>query len=145
VVIWGWYRPAIVLGAKHDECAGCGFVGSHVIVRRVLWAHVFWIPIVPLWLDHGLVCSQCGTLTALRLASVRAALRAGLMPLDRPRPLFAAAQAGQEDAWGRVPDPAQVFDPVAGNPKRGMWDLYLKAWVVLAAVVVGLIVLRVAG
>jgi hypothetical protein len=84
-----------------------------------------------------MICSSCGTWTPLTWQSVRAAMKAGRLPLNRTRPnapaLIAAVAA--EDGVPPV-QPEAVFDRLLVNPKRGPWDLYLKAWPVLVAVLI---------
>jgi hypothetical protein len=64
-------------------------------------------------------------------------MKSGVLPLARSRPnapamLAASAQEGEPPL-----QVATVFDRLLINPKRGPWDLYLKAWPVL---VTGLLV-----
>jgi hypothetical protein len=133
-VIFGWLRRFTVLGMKLDECAACGQVCQHVVGRKTNWGHVFWIPVLFLGFSHGMICSVCGTWGPLPWRSVREAMKSGVLHLDRARPhapaLLAAAVA---DEGKPAPTVAAVFDRLLVNPKRGPWDLYLKAWPVLAA------------
>lgn len=134
LAIFGWLRRFTVLGIKLDECANCGNVCEHVVGRKTNWGHVFWIPVLFLGFSHGLICSTCGAWNPLSWQSVRAAMKSGVLPLDRPRPnapALLAAAAAQEDEPAL--QPAAVFDRLLVNPKRGPWDLYLKAWPVLVA------------
>ena len=134
LVIFGWLRRFTILGIKLDECASCGQVCEHVVGRKTNWGHVFWIPVLFLGFSHGMICSTCGVWTPLGWQSVRAAMKLGVLPLDRPRPnapAMLAAAAAQEGE--PPPHPAAVFDRLIVNQKRGPWDLYLKAWPVLLA------------
>lgn len=137
--IFGLLRPFTVLGLKLDECSNCGQVCDHVVGRRTNWGHFFWIPVLFLGFSHGMICSICGAWTSLSRGSVRAAMKSGKLPLERARPhspevlAAAAAESGEP-----VQPPSRLFDPFVVNPKRGGWDLYLKAWPVLVvAILVG--------
>ena len=132
--IFGLLRPFTVLGLKLDECSNCGQVCNHVVGRRTNWGHIFWIPILFLGFSHGMICSICGMWTPLSWGTVRAAMKSGRLPLDRPRPRSPEALAAAAAESGEpVEPPSRVFDPFAVNPKRGVWDLYLKAWPVIVA------------
>jgi hypothetical protein len=136
VVIFGWWRRFTVLGAKLDGCQTCGHVGRHVVGRTTYWGHVFWVPVLFLGFRHGMVCAACGAWSSLPWRRVRAAMKVGTLPLDRPRPNAPAALAAAAAEEDRPPShPAGVFDPLVVNPKRGAWDLYLKVWPALAALV----------
>lgn len=134
MIIFGWLRRFTVLGVKLDECANCGHLCEHVVGRKTNWGHVFWIPMLFLGFSHGMICSTCGAWTSLSWQSVRAGMKSGILPIARPRPnapaLLAAAAAENGEP---APQPAAFFDRLLVNPKRGPWDLYLKAWPVLAA------------
>ena len=134
LIIFGLLRRFTVLGIKLDECATCGAVCQHVVGRKTTWGHVFWIPVLFLGFSHHLICSKCGASTQLKWQSVRSGMKTGSLPPDRPRPnapALLAAAAAQEGT--PPPNPATVFDRLHVNPKRGFWDLYLKAWPVLVA------------
>jgi hypothetical protein len=48
----------------------------------------------------------------------------------------------QDVSTSSAPDPAEVFDPVIRNPKRGFFDAYLKVWPILAALVLVVSILQ---
>ena len=140
-VIFGWMRRFTVLGVKLDECQTCGQVCEHVVGRKTNWGHVFWIPTLFLGFAHGMVCTACSAWTPLPWRTVRAAMKTGVLHLDRSRPHASAALAAGRASDGvdattadasLVPSRA-MFDRLLVNPKRGPWDLYLKAWPVLVA------------
>jgi hypothetical protein len=134
LVIFGWMRRFTILGVKLDECANCHNVCEHIVGRKTNWGHVFWMPVLFLGFSHGMACSTCTTWTPLSWQSVRAAMKSGVLPLDRPRPTGPALLAAAATEEGRPQlQPAAVFDRMLVNPKRGPWDLYLKAWPVLVA------------
>lgn len=133
LVIFGWMRRFTILGIKVEECAQCGQVCEHVVGRKTNWGHVFWIPVLFLGFEHGMACTTCQAWTGIPWREVRGAMKSGVLRLDRPRPnapalLAAAAEAGEPPLH-----PAVVFDRLLVNPRRGPWDLYLKAWPVLVA------------
>jgi hypothetical protein len=194
----GWMMRGILLGAKVDECPRCDVVGPHLLVRKSYWYTVFSLPLVLLWLKHGLLCPNCEHWTPLSYPATRAALRSERLRLQRERPNLLAALRGGEDAapedWealgvhpgastdavqasyrrlakqvhpdrggsdhafadlsgayqrvtstlhgGSTPvsaeEVAAVVDPVMVNPNRGIFDVYLKAWPVLAAIVLAI-------
>jgi hypothetical protein len=139
VIIYGWVRRGIVLASKADFCATCGTVTDHVIVRIATIGTVFWVPIFPVWLSHALICEQCGTRRKLGWRQVRAAMSSGLLPMP-PRPEWPAYARRVFEDTSRTPRESEL-DRIEKNPKRGPWDLYLKAWfIVVPAVVGGLIV-----
>jgi hypothetical protein len=84
---------AIILGAKSEECRRCGHVGPHLLVRKTHWFTVFRIPVVLLWVSHGILCPACGDNEGLSFMRVRAAMKQRFLPLDRRRPHFDAAVA----------------------------------------------------
>lgn len=139
MVIFGWMNPVTVLGWKNDEC-GCGVIGTHEVVRKTYWLHVFWIPVLLLGFRHGMICEACGTWTGLSFLQVRSAMKSGQLPLDRARPSFATLRPELADEFGRIPSVAQYFDPLTVYRKRGAFDLYLKVWIGLALVVLVLFV-----
>jgi hypothetical protein len=126
-----------VLGVKIDQCAQCGQVCPHVVGRKTRWAGMFWLPLVLLGFTHGMACSTCHTWTGIPWRQVRVATKTGMLPLDRSRPnaleLLAAAAPPDQPPLS----PTAVFDRLQVNPKRGPWDLYLKAYPVLIALMVG--------
>lgn len=185
---------AIILGAKFDECPRCNIAGPHLIIRKTHWFTVFRIPVVLLWISHGVLCPECGYLESISFTAARRALRDGRLPLGRSRPGFEAfvrdqlggvddstwagfglspgasedtirqrwrqlAKQLHPDAGGdpaafvkmqalyhrllssvetsvkSLPDQGELFDPVLRNPRRGLFDLYTKAWPVVAALV----------
>lgn len=195
MLLIGWMMRAIILGAKFDECRACGVAGPHLILRKTHWFTVFRMPVVLLWISHGLLCPECGDYEGLGFLQVRKAVKSGRLPLGRKREGYENAVkelAGGTDPadwatiglppgsppevlkarWhdmaktlhpdvggtteafirmqavyrrladapevsvGSVPDPADLFDPIMKNPKRGFFDFYLKAWPVIALIVV---------
>ena len=133
MVIYGWLQRAVVLGTKADLCAVCGAVTPHAILRLVSWAHVFWVPFLPFLIRHRLTCTECGTERKLGFRQVRRALRERRLPLQRDG--FKAWAVEAFEQTGRMPQEAEL-DPVEPNPRRGPWDLYLKAY---PAIVAGLV------
>jgi hypothetical protein len=65
-----------------------------------------------------------------------------MLLIEKPRPNFAAKRADMADAWGRLPSELSQVDPLHVNPKRGLSDLYLKAWIVTAIAIVTLFMLN---
>ncbi len=74
MILYGLLTSPIVLGAKQDLCATCNVAGPHLIVRRVRWVEIFFIPVLPIWISHRLVCTNCSAETKLGFG---ARLRAG--------------------------------------------------------------------
>ena len=135
-IIFGWLRRFTILGIKIDECTNCGQVCQHVVGRKTNWGHLFWFPVLFLGFSHGMLCSTCGTWTPLPWQSVRAAMKLGVLPLDRARPNGPALLAAAAAESGEPPlHPSAVFDRLLVNPKRGPWDMYLKVWPVLVAAI----------
>lgn len=135
MIIYGLATTPIVLGAKQDLCATCNVAGPHVILRRVRWAEIFWIPVVPLWINHRLVCANCGAETKLGFRQVRQALSSGKLPLPHRAKFDEYAEALYNDNQRR---PAEAeFDTVEKIPKRSGWNLYLLAYPVLLVALVG--------
>jgi hypothetical protein len=134
LVIFGWLRRFTILGVKIDECQTCGRVCEHVVGRKTNWGHLFWFPVLFLGFSHGMICSACRAWTPLPWQTVRAGMKLGLLPLNRPRPNAAAALAADGSHDPSLPVPAGVFDRLLVNPKRGFWDVYLKAWPVMVGV-----------
>jgi hypothetical protein len=141
VIVYGWRRTFTVLGLEIEECGQCGLTCQHVIGRKVHWGTLFWLPILFLGFAHGMICTSCGHWTGIPFLRVRDAMRTGALPLDQLRPhaqevLAASAEEGQPPLNAN-----HVYDTMAVNPKRGAWDLYLKAYpfivVGIVAVVVG--------
>jgi hypothetical protein len=128
LVIFGSLVGLTILGHKRDECAKCGAIGTHVVVRRTYWFHVFWAPVLLVWVRHGMICDACGEWTGLSWRQVRRAMKTGVMQLERARPVFTATRSSLADDFGRLPNVVQHFDPFVVNPKRGFWDIYLKLW-----------------
>jgi hypothetical protein len=139
LVIFGLLRGFTVLGIKLDECPQCGAFCEHVVGRKTNWGHIFWVPFLFLGLTHGMACSACRHWTGIPWRTVRAAMRTGTLPLDRPRPTAQAMLAAQAAEAGEPPPhPAAVFDRFDVNPKRGGWDLYLKAWPMIVAALIAI-------
>jgi hypothetical protein len=140
VLVYGWLRRPIVLAAKTDLCTTCRQVGTHAIVRVVQWVEIFFIPILPFWSGHQLVCLNCKASQKLSRKQVREALKTGKLALPA-RPEFKDYARQQFQETGRSPQESEL-DPVEINPRRGPWDLYLKAWlIVVPAVIVGFFIL----
>lgn len=100
MVIFGWMRRGILLGAKLEECERCGPT-AHYLIRQIHWFSLFWIPVLPLWLSHKLVCSECRAEIPISFGDARAALRSGSLPLDRERPGF---ERWKREQMGSGPD-----------------------------------------
>lgn len=98
----GWMMRAIILGAKFDECRRCGVAGPHLLLRKTHWFTVFRIPLVLLWVTHGMLCPNCGDFEGISFLAMRRAMRNGRLPLGRARPAF---EAVVRDHLGGV-DPA---------------------------------------
>jgi hypothetical protein len=139
VVIYGWVRQPVLLAWKNDLCAACAMTGSHAVVHAVTWISLFFLPILPIWSSHQLICGNCGTSRNLGRRQVGEAMKSGRLPLP-PREGYRefARQAFEET--GRSPQESEL-DPIEINPSRGPWDRYLKLWLlVVPAVFVGLFI-----
>jgi hypothetical protein len=86
-----WMKRVVILGMKLDECQACHSAGPHLIIRKITWLTIVWIPIAPIGLSHGLLCPYCGEYTSLGFRQVRWAFKSGRLPLDRHRPVYEAA------------------------------------------------------
>jgi len=139
LIVYGWLRPTIVLAMKNDLCATCSVAGPHAIARRVSWVSIFFVPVVPIWINHRLVCGNCGAETKLGYRQVRSALKTGKLPLA-PRAAYPAYAQALYDANERRPAEAE-FDPIEPNPRRSHWNTYTWLWTIGAGVVVVLLVL----
>jgi len=112
LILIGWMRRATLLGAKFDECRACHQPGPHLLLRKTHWFTVFRIPIVFLWMSHGILCPECGDFEPVGFLAMRRAMKTGMMPLGRARPRFEAVvreQLGGTDpadwaAFGLKPD-----------------------------------------
>ena len=142
MIIYGWIRPTILLAFKNDLCVTCGVAGQHAIVRRVSWISIFFVPILPIWINHRLVCGNCLAETKLGFRQVRAALKSGKLPLA-PRANYPAYAQALYDANERRPAEVE-FDPIEKNPKRGGWQAYTWVWTIGAGVLLALVVLGIA-
>jgi hypothetical protein len=142
MVIYGWLRRPIILATKNDLCATCSRVGPHAIVRLVSWIEVFFIPIVPIWFSHQLICGNCGASRKLGRRQVADALKSGRLPLPaRAEHREYANWAFQET--GRSPQESEL-DPIEINPSRGAWDRYLKLWLLIVpSVIVALVIVSI--
>ena len=137
MILYGLLTSPIILGAKQDLCATCNVAGPHVIVRRVRWVEIFFMPVAPIWINHRLVCTNCGAETKLGFGQVRQALGSGKLPLPHRAKFKEYADALWQDNQRR-PSEAE-FDPVEKNPGRSAWNTYLKLWPVLVVVLVAAI------
>jgi len=137
MIIYGLLTSPIILGAKQDLCATCNVAGPHVILRRVRWAEIFFVPVLPVWISHRLVCTNCGAETKLGFRQVSQALGSGKLPLPHRAKFDEYADALWNDNQRR-PSEAE-FDPVERNPKRSGWNVYLKLWPVLVVVLIAAI------
>jgi hypothetical protein len=138
MIVYGWTRPTILLAVKNDLCATCSVAGPHAIVRRVHWASIFFVPVLPFWMNHRLVCGSCGAETKLGYRQVRAALKSGNLPLP-PRSNYPAFAKALFDANERRPAERE-FDPIERNPNRSGWQTYGRLWTVVAGLVAVLFV-----
>jgi hypothetical protein len=139
LIFYGWVRRPILIGTKRDFCATCGDVKMHGIIRVATIATLFWIPIIPLWISHSLICEECGTRRKLGWRQVRAAMSSGVLPMP-PRPDWPAYARRVFEETNRTPRESEL-DRIEKNAKRGPWDLYLKAWIVaVPSVIAGLII-----
>jgi hypothetical protein len=129
----GWRRFAIILGTKIDECASCGVIGDHILIRNTWWLHIFWAPIILLRFKHSMICGSCGAETGIPFLQMLRGVRNRSLPLNRQRPKF---EAMPPDASGFKPTAAQYFDPVTPNPKRSLGAWYFLIWPVLCALVI---------
>ena len=137
MILYGLLTSPIILGAKQDLCATCNVAGPHVILRRVRWVEIFFVPVAPVWISHRLVCTNCGAETKLGFRQVRGALSSGKLPLPHRAKFDEYADALWQDNQRR---PAEAeFDPVERNPKRSGWNVYLKLWPVLIVALVAAI------
>jgi hypothetical protein len=135
-MIVGWQRFVSILGFKTDECSNCGVIGRHALVRKTWWFDIFFIPIVLLRFQHGMVCTQCGAWTGIPFLELRRGLKSGKLPLARPRPKF---EQLPPDEWGARPDPA-TLDVVTPNPSPGLMNWYVRVWPFLAVGLVALVI-----
>jgi hypothetical protein len=139
VIIYGLVRKAILLASKNDLCVTCSTMGPHAIVRLVSWIEIFFIPVVPVWASHQLVCGRCHATRKLSRGQVRDGLKTGKMPLG-PRPEYKEYSRQAFEDTGRSPQESEL-DPVEINRSRGGWDLYLRAWLLIVpSVIVGLVI-----
>jgi hypothetical protein len=129
MIIYGLIRKGIVLATKNDLCVTCSTMGSHAILRLVSWIDVFFIPLVPVWSTHRLVCERCGATRKLSRRDVSDAMRSGRLPLP-PRAEFRDYARRAFEETGRSPQETE-FDPIEINPARGPWDRYLKLWLLV--------------
>jgi hypothetical protein len=88
MILIGLLRKAILLGLKFDECPKCHEPGAHMLARMTYWFTIFRVPIVLLWIRHGVLCPNCGTWEWVSFLRMRRALQTGLLPLKRERPGF---------------------------------------------------------
>ena len=139
MIIYGWLRPTILLAFKNDLCATCNVAGPHAIVRRVSWVSIFFVPVLPIWINHRLVCGNCAAETKLGYRQVRSALKTGKLPLP-PRANYPAYAQALYDANERRPAEVE-FDPIEKNAQRGGWHTYNWLWTIGAGVVIVLLVL----
>jgi hypothetical protein len=139
--IWGFTRRFTVLGIKIDECAACGQVCQHVVGRKTRWFTLFFVPLVFLGWSHGMASSACGAWSGIPFRTMRAAMRSGVLLLDRPRPNTPGALAAAAGPDQPPLHQGHVVDSLHVNPKRGPWDLYVKVWPALVALgIVGVVV-----
>jgi hypothetical protein len=142
MLIYGWIRHAIVLATKNDLCATCSTVGPHAVVRAVTWIEIFFIPIIPIWFSHQLICGNCRASRKLGRRQVGEAMRSGRLPLPaRPEHREYAQWAFQET--GRSPRESEL-DPIEINQEKGPWDRYLKLWLLIVpSVIVALVIVSI--
>jgi hypothetical protein len=141
-MIVGWLRRTLPLGQKVDECATCGRIGPHVIVRRTMWFTLFFIPVLLVWVQHRLLCGTCGAESRLSPRQAWGAIRHGRLPLSRPRPNYTVLQL--DEANGPT-DPAALFDPVVPYRERTLMDHYTAAWPVITVLVLAFCLIRPPG
>jgi len=139
VILYGLYRRPIFLASKLDECQ-CGVMGPHWLVRKTYWIHIFFVPVILVWVSHGMICGNCGTWTKLSYLQVRRAMKSGQLPMERARPKFEEQRPQWADAWGRLPTAGATFDKLAVNPKPGLWNTYIKVWVAAVPTLVVLLI-----
>jgi hypothetical protein len=139
MIIYGWMGRGTLLGTKNDLCQTCHVAGPHAIVRVVRWVTIFWAPVAPIWVSHKLICGNCRAETKLGWRQTRAALRSGRMPLHHRANFEAFAQKAYDDNYRRPLE--SEFDPVTRNPNRDAWNVYLKLWPVIVAVLIVAVVL----
>ncbi|MFN8629066.1 MAG: hypothetical protein U0838_01715 [Chloroflexota bacterium] len=126
------WRSAIT-GVKLDECAACGRVTAHRLVRQYRWLEVGPVAVLPLGLRHGLECGDCWTFTPVAWRTFRAGLKAKTMPLpDRARPHVDQARAAGQ--------PTPDLDRVVPSGGVDGGTFYLGAWAVVIAVAIGLLI-----
>lgn len=139
-MIIGWLRRRVPFATKLEDCGSCSRIAPHVMVRQTTWFTFFWVPVVLLWFRHGLICGNCGAFTGVSWRRFRHALRSGSLHLDRQRPRYAALRL--EDPYTYPSDPARYFDPIQRRQGRSLFDLYTRAWPILAALLVVLVVVN---
>jgi len=91
MILIGWMMRAVILGAKFDECQACHLPGPHLVLRKTHWFTVFRIPVFLLWIQHGLLCPECGDYKSLSFLRLGREFRKGRLPLNRNRPAYEAA------------------------------------------------------
>lgn len=139
MILYGYERHGTVLGVKTEQCTTCHVTGPHQLVRKVWWASLFTIPLVPLWFRHGMACTACGAWTGIRWGTMRKALRDRSLPFpERKRTDVWEIRQAAADERGMIPNEAEVFDPVIVNPKRGGADVAFRLWPIAALLIVGL-------
>ena len=137
MVIWGWTVQPTILGSKLDHCATCGQTGQHLLVRKTTWGTLFWIPFLLVRFQHGMACGNCGAWTGIGFRTMRRAMKGGELALPgRSRPNTLDLRDKIWDETGRRPSEKELYDTVEVNPRRGPWDMALKVWPVLVALLV---------
>jgi hypothetical protein len=139
-VVIGFRMFPIILGTKMEECAACGHVCQHILVRQTWWGCLFWLPVLLLGFKHSMICGNCGAETGIPFPQMVPGVWSRNLPLARQRPNF---ESLPPDELGFKPTPAQYFDPVTPNPKRSLGALYFMLWPVLCAALICILVVRV--
>ena len=134
MIIYGLLTAPTILATKMDLCATCNVAGPHAIIRRVRWIEIFFLPVAPVWINHRLICGNCGAETKLGFGQVRRALREGKLPLP-PRANFQAYADALYENNERRPHESE-FDSIERNPKRDAWNVLLKAWPIIVVLAI---------
>jgi hypothetical protein len=105
-----------------------------------MWAHIWFVPILLLWVSHWMVCLNCRFSTKLSWRTVLPGVRARRLVIEKARPGFEAERLERVDAFGRMPDAHQTFDALTINPGRSMVDVAIVAFLLGYVALIGLIV-----
>ena len=43
------------------QCSQCGHIGEFKPATRWTFIHIFWIPLIPVWITRAIRCPRCGS------------------------------------------------------------------------------------